>query len=159
MTPRGLQPSPHWLEHTIKQKTAHATCLSTNLQWLPLPSITTTTRTHRIWPHFSVLISHCPTIPNSTRQPCRKSSVPSSWGLPHHSAEADRWKVCEEWVGLERERHLALHPRMDLHLLKSIPCPLQYLQYQFTRYIKSLRLTVKISPGGRWQACTSTARA
>lgn len=64
----------------------------------------TMTRTHWIWPHFSVLISHGPTTPRSTRQALLK--VLSAFKLyteDVHSTETDRWKVCEEWVGLERQ--------------------------------------------------------
>lgn len=76
-------------------QTVPLACL--NLQWLPLSFITTMTRTHWIWPHFSVLISHCSTIPNSTRQPCRKSSVPSSYALRTSTPQCRNWQMKGLW--------------------------------------------------------------
>lgn len=64
----------------------------------------TMTRTLWIWPHFSVLISHSPTTPSSIRQALLKAlSAFKLYTEDFHSAETGRWKVCGEWVGLERQ--------------------------------------------------------
>lgn len=160
MTPGGLQPSPHWWGHTRKQQTACATCLSKS-------SMAPTVLHHHndkdppnlapfLCPHLSLLHHsklYKAALPKVLRafKLCTEDFHTTVQKLTHERSVKNGW----DW----RERHLALYPRMDLHLLKSIPCPLQCLQYQFICYTKSLRLTVKISPGGRWQACAFTARA
>lgn len=91
LSSQDLQPSPHWLEHTLKQKT---TCATVFLQ--------------------AFNGSHCPPSPqwqgpislsSSLTAPPPQALQGSSklYTEDFHSSETDRWKVCEEWVGLERQ--------------------------------------------------------
>lgn len=95
-----------------------ASCLSANLQWLPLLPNTTLTRIRWIWTYFSDFIS----LPHHPKLYSAALNVFGAFKLQRgdiHSTKTDnRWG----W----RDGHLVLYPLTDSHLHNSIPCALQY---------------------------------